>query len=172
MLKDYGELLKDDPRYAGRASAFSRRVRDISEFLDELGVEEDMGPLPLKVTYDDPCHLLHAQGIKTAPRRLLRRIPELQLVELRDADRCCGSAGIYNITHPDMAARILAEKIAQVERTGAQVVASGNPGCLLQIQQGLRARGLDIKTVHPIELLDRAYRAAAAPTGDTDDRTK
>ncbi len=172
MLKEYGHLLKDDPRYAGRAAAFSRRVKDISEFLDELGVTGEMGRLPLKVTYDDPCHLLHAQGIKAAPRRLLARIPGLQLVELRDADRCCGSAGIYNITHPEMAARILADKIDHVKRTGAQVVVSGNPGCLIQIGLGLRAQRIPVETAHPIELLDRAYRAAAPPTGGRDDRSK
>ena len=168
MLKEYGELLKDDPRYAARAAAFSSRVRDICEFLDEVGIRGKLGAVPLKVTYDDPCHLLHAQGIKAAPRKLLRSIPGLELVELHDSDRCCGSAGIYNITHPDMAAQLLANKVASVERTGADAVATGNPGCLLQIQQGLRARGLDTPVLHPIELIDRAY-TAAKNAGGTDD---
>lgn len=158
MLKEYGQLLKDDPVYAGRAAAFSHRVKDISEFLDMLEIGGEMGRLELKVTYDDPCHLLHAQGIRSAPRNLLRRIPGIEFVEMRDSDRCCGSAGIYNIMQPGLANRILAEKIANIERTGASVVATGNPGCLLQIEAGLRARKLAIRVVHPVELLDEAYR--------------
>ncbi len=161
MLKEYGQLLKDDPVYAGRARAFSARVKDIAEFLDTFGINRDMTPLKLKVTYDDPCHLLHGQGIRQAPRNLLRSIPGLELVELQDADRCCGSAGIYNLTHPDMAARILEEKIANILKTGAEVVATGNPGCMLQIGAALRERGLSVEVVHPIELLDRAYRRSA-----------
>jgi len=157
MLKEYDELLADDPAYAQRARTFSGRVRDISEFLDAIGIDRSMERLDMKVTYDDPCHLLHAQGIKAAPRNLLRAIPGIQFVELREADRCCGSAGIYNITQPEMAARILDEKIANIIRSGAQVVTSGNPGCLLQIQAGLRAKNLSTRVMHPIELLDQAY---------------
>jgi glycolate dehydrogenase iron-sulfur subunit len=166
MLKEYGQLLKDDPLYAERASAFSHRVKDISEFLDMLDISGDMGRLDLKVTYDDPCHLLHAQGVRAAPRNLLRRIPGIEFVEMRDSDRCCGSAGIYNITQPGLAGRILADKISNIERTGASVVATGNPGCLLQIQAGLRARKLPVRVVHPVELLDEAYRRGsdAGPT--------
>ncbi len=160
MLKEYGRLLEDDPRYAQRAAAFSEKVKDICEFLDGIGVDGGLGALPARVTYDDPCHLRHAQRIKAAPRKLLQSIPGLELVELKDADRCCGSAGIYNITHPEMAGRILEEKIANVQRTGAEAVATGNPGCLLQIRRGLRDRGLAIEVVHPVELLDRSYRAA------------
>lgn len=159
ILKEYGALLADDPAFAPRARAFSRRVRDISEFLDALGIERPMERVELKVTYDDPCHLLHGQGVKAAPRNLLRAIPGIQLVELRDADRCCGSAGIYNITQPEMAARILDEKIGNIIRSGAQVVASGNPGCLLQLRAGLRAKNLPTRVVHPIELLDQAYQS-------------
>jgi glycolate oxidase iron-sulfur subunit len=162
MLKEYGELLKDDPDYAGRAARFSRRVKDIAEFLDELGIRSGMGEIRARITYDDPCHLLHGQGIKAAPRNLLRSIPGIELVELRDSDRCCGSAGIYNITHPEMASAILAEKIDNLSRTGADIVASGNPGCLLQIRQGLRAAQISMETAHPVELLDRAYQKARA----------
>jgi glycolate oxidase iron-sulfur subunit len=158
MLKEYGQLLKGDPAYAERASAFSHRVKDISEFLDMLEIGAGMGRLELKVTYDDPCHLLHAQGIRSAPRNLLRRIPGIEFVEMRDSERCCGSAGIYNIMQPALASQILGEKIANIERTGASVVATGNPGCLLQIEAGLRARKLAIRVVHPVELLDEAYR--------------
>jgi len=159
MLKEYAHLLEEDPVFAERALAFSRRVKDISEYLDFIGLNQKLGRLDLKVTYDDPCHLLHGQGIKAAPRNLLKSIPGLQLVELRDADRCCGSAGIYNLTQPEMAARILDDKIGNLARTGAQVVASGNPGCLLQIAQGIRSRNLPMGTAHPVELLDRAYQA-------------
>jgi glycolate oxidase iron-sulfur subunit len=167
MLKDYGHLLADDPVYASRAHEFSRRVMDISEYLDSIGLDTRLGPLDVKVTYDDPCHLLHGQGIKAAPRNLLRSIPGLQLVELREADRCCGSAGIYNLIHPEMSARIAEDKIANIARTGAPIVASGNPGCLMQINQALRAKNLPVKAVHPIELLDRAY--AARSSGATPD---
>jgi glycolate oxidase iron-sulfur subunit len=158
MLKEYGELLQDDPSYAERATAFSRRVRDVSEFLDGIGIDRDMQPVTLKVTYDDPCHLLHAQGIKMAPRNLLNSIPGIELVEARDSDRCCGSAGVYNVMQPEMADRILEEKIENIRKTGAQVVATGNPGCLLQIETGIRRHGLRMEVVHPVELLDRAYR--------------
>jgi glycolate oxidase iron-sulfur subunit len=158
MLKEYGELLADDPVFAQRALDFSRRVRDVCEYLDSIPIHRMMERVDLKVAYDDPCHLLHAQGIKSAPRNLLRTIPGLQLVELRDADHCCGSAGIYNILQPEMSARILEGKIANIIRSGAEVIASGNPGCILQIQAGLDARNLPIQVVHPIELLDRAYR--------------
>jgi glycolate oxidase iron-sulfur subunit len=158
MLKEYGELLRDDPVYAVRAAEFSRRVKDISEYLAELGIYSDMGRLEMKATYDDPCHLAHGQGIRTAPRRILRSIPGLEFVELRDSERCCGSAGIYNITQPELAAGILEEKISNLKLTGAEVVASGNPGCLLQIQNGLRRSGVKMKVAHPVELLDMAYR--------------
>jgi Fe-S oxidoreductase len=174
MLKEYGELLKDDPDYAGRAARFSGRVKDISEFLDELGIRVEMGEVHARVAYDDPCHLLHGQGIRAAPRNLLRSIPALELVELPDAERCCGSAGIYNITHPEMASAILADKLANLSKTGADIVASGNPGCLLQIRQGLKAAQIRMETAHPVELLDRAYQkhGSADPLrGATGERT-
>ncbi len=158
MLKEYATLLADDAAFAQRAQAFSRRVHDVSEFLDNLVIDRKMERVDKKVAYDDPCHLLHAQNIRTAPRNLLRIIPGIQLVELRDSDRCCGSAGIYNLTQPEMAERILEEKIANIIRSGAHVVATGNPGCLLQIQTGLRAKKLPVRVVHPVELLDEAYR--------------
>jgi glycolate oxidase iron-sulfur subunit len=158
MLKEYGHLLSEDAAYAGRAREFSRRVSDISEYLDAMGIDRNLAPLDWKVTYDDPCHLLHAQKVKAAPRNLIRAIPGIQFVELRDADRCCGSAGVYNITQPEMAARILDEKVANIIRSGAQVVVTGNPGCLIQIQSGLREKNQSTRVMHPIELLDQAYR--------------
>ena len=159
MLKEYGHLLEDDPAYRERAYAFSRRVKDISEYLDLIGLNKKLGRLEMRVAYDDPCHLLHGQGIKAAPRNLLASIPGLQLVPLPDADRCCGSAGIYNITHPEMAALIRDEKVACIARTGAEVVATGNPGCIMQISQGLQASNLPVRVLHPIELLDQSYQA-------------
>jgi glycolate oxidase iron-sulfur subunit len=164
MLKEYGHLLEDDPAYAERAREFSRRVRDVSELLDSLGLDPRLGRVERKVAYDDPCHLLHGQGIKQAPRNLLRAVPGLVLVELRDADRCCGSAGIYNLTQPEMSARILDEKMSNVARSGAEIVATGNPGCLLQIAQGIRERRLAMEVLHPIEILDSAYRAYREPS--------
>jgi glycolate oxidase iron-sulfur subunit len=164
MLKEYGHLLHDDPAYAGRAREFSHRVKDIAEYLDLIGLDTRLGSLEVKVTYDDPCHLLHGQGIKAAPRNLLRAIPGLQLVELREADRCCGSAGIYSLVHPELSAKILEDKIANITRTGAQIVATGNPGCLMQINQALRARKLSVRAVHPIELLDQSYAAKPPAT--------
>ncbi|MGH8247341.1 MAG: (Fe-S)-binding protein [Gammaproteobacteria bacterium] len=162
MLKEYGQLLAEDPVYRERAYAFSRRVKDISEYLDSIGLNKRLGRLNTKVAYDDPCHLLHGQGIKAAPRNLLARIPGLQLLNLPDADRCCGSAGIYSITHPEMAARITAEKIRCIAGTGAEIVATGNPGCLMQINQGLAAQGLRARALHPVELLDQSYQAYSA----------
>jgi Fe-S oxidoreductase len=156
-LKEYGEWLAGDPQFASRARDFCRRVRDISDFMDTVGMDRNLGRLDLKVAYDDPCHLLHAQKIKSAPRNLLKSIPGLELVDLRDADRCCGSAGIYNLVHPDMSERILDDKIANILRSGAQVVATGNPGCMLQIQSGLRRKHLSIRVAHPVELLDQSY---------------
>ncbi len=165
MLKEYGHLLKDDPEYAERARKFSARVRDISELLEQIGVAGTMAPVKAKVAYDDPCHLLHGQGVRTQPRDLLRRIPGIEMIELPDADRCCGSAGIYNITQPEMSARILEEKIANIAGTGAEVVATGNPGCILQIRAGLLAKNLSVRVVHPVELLDQAYRRWKAEDG-------
>jgi glycolate oxidase iron-sulfur subunit len=156
-LKEYGHLLADDQEYAERAARFAARVRDVSEWLDQVGVRPPTVPVPLSVTYQDACHLRHAQGIHEAPRRLLRAIPGLELVELAGASDCCGSAGIYNLTQPDLADRLLSQKIDRVATTGARCLAVGNPGCAIQIASGLRARGIRMAVVHPVELLDRAY---------------
>jgi glycolate oxidase iron-sulfur subunit len=158
MLKEYGQLLQDDPRYAEPARAFSARVRDVSEFLVALPLARPTGELRLRVTYQDPCHLAHAQRIRQQPRELLRVIPGLQLVEMRDADRCCGSAGVYNVTQHELSLRLLQSKMANVVATGADVVASGNTGCLLQLAYGVRQAGLNVRVVHPVELLDEAYK--------------
>jgi len=164
MLKQYGELLAEDPVYAARAAAFSARVRDVSELLAPLPIEPPSAGLAARVTYHDACHLAHAQGIRTEPRHLLGQIPGVELVELGEADTCCGSAGSYNLTEPAMARRLGDRKAKHVMATGADIVAVGNPGCAMQIQASLRRCGSRIEVCHPIELLDRAYRRSEGAT--------
>ncbi|QBD78239.1 4Fe-4S dicluster domain-containing protein [Ktedonosporobacter rubrisoli] len=158
-LKEYGHLLRDDPAYASRAEAFSAKVKDISEFLVGLDWSHGMGPLARKVAYHDACHLAHGQKIKQQPRQLLKAIPGLALVDLKEADWCCGSAGIYNITNQDMANELLERKMNNIVATGANTIATGNPGCMMQIALGARERGMDLEVMHPVQLLDEAYRA-------------
>jgi glycolate oxidase iron-sulfur subunit len=147
-----GAALKDT------GDSFGRKVRDATEFLADAGLRERPGPLALRVAYDDPCHLLHGQRIAAAPRALLRAIPELELFDLPGHRDCCGAAGIYNLTQPAMAATLLARKVQAIRDTAPQAVATGNPGCLLQIGAGVAAAGLDVEVLHPLELLARAYR--------------
>ncbi|HWV58085.1 MAG TPA: heterodisulfide reductase-related iron-sulfur binding cluster [Longimicrobiales bacterium] len=157
-MKEYGELLADDPGVD--AAGFSRRVRDVSELLHELGVAPP-GPVQLRVTYDAPCHLQHAQRITAAPVELLRAIPGVELVPLAGADQCCGGAGIYGITHPDLAGRILDDKVRAIQDTGADVVVTPNPGCIMQIGAGLILSGSRVRVRHPIELLDESFRSGS-----------
>lgn len=158
-FKLYGRWLEHDPRWRERAARFSARVRDINEFLDESGVAPPTGALTgsPRVTYDDPCHLCHAQGVTRAPRALLGAIPGIEYVELPEAQWCCGSAGTYNITQPAMAEIILRDKVEHIRSTGADIVASANPGCMLQLEAGLRRYGVKGKVRHVVELLDEAY---------------
>ncbi len=159
-LKEYGHLLHDDPDWAARAAAFAAKVKDVSEWLAGIGLNTAaMRPLDLTVTYQEPCHLAHAQRIAAQPRALLRAIPGLRLVEMRESSLCCGSAGIYNVTQPEMAARLGARKLDNAEATGADVVVTANPGCHLQLSGGLRARGSRTAVRHIVELLDAAYGA-------------
>ncbi|HEX7088953.1 MAG TPA: heterodisulfide reductase-related iron-sulfur binding cluster [Longimicrobiales bacterium] len=158
-MKEYGELLAGEPAYAERARALAGRVRDVAEFLVELGPVRGAA-LPVRVTYDAPCHLHHAQRITRAPLELLAAIPELELVPLPGADECCGGAGIYGLLHPELGGRILADKVAAVKATGAEVVATPNPGCMMQIGAGLALAGEATAVVHPIELLAESYRRA------------
>ena len=158
-LKEYGELLGDDPVYASRAREFAAKVRDVSEWLMEIGIETPEGRFGARVAYHDACHLAHGQKITAAPRKLLRSIPELELVEIAESDTCCGSAGIYNLTQPELARRLQQRKIDFIAESGASVLATGNPGCLAWIQQGLQERGIAIEVRHPIEILDAAYRS-------------
>ncbi|HVA90348.1 MAG TPA: heterodisulfide reductase-related iron-sulfur binding cluster [Chloroflexota bacterium] len=158
-LKEYGHLLADDPEYAARAAEFSRRVRDINELLAALSLRAPSVALRNRVTYQDACHLAHAQRIREQPRAVLQAIPGLELVELAGSDVCCGSAGIYNLTQPAMSRELLDRKMDAVEASGAEILAVANPGCAIQIGAGIRARGLAMTVVHPVDLLDRAYRA-------------
>jgi glycolate oxidase iron-sulfur subunit len=148
-MKEYGHWL-DDPD----VRRFAERTRDVSEIL--ATAELPLGRLDLTVTYHDACHLAHGQRVRAEPRALLRRIPGLTLVELAESDLCCGSAGVYNLFEPDVAERLLERKIDRIVETGARVVATGNPGCLLQIARGARLRGLDLEVLHPVELLSRS----------------
>ena len=157
-MKEYGWLLKDDAKWSARASAFAAKVKDATEYLGDLGMSEAPGMLHGRVTWDDPCHLLHGQKIRAQPRALLAAIPGLEVVPLEEADWCCGSAGTYNVTQPDLARSILERKIANIVRTGADTVVTANPGCLMQIQSGLRQAGSGVRVVHLLDLLDEAYR--------------
>lgn len=156
-LKEYGHLLKDDPAWAQRAAAFSSRVRDVLEFLDEIGLAPDMGRVQATVTYQDACHLAHAQRITAPPRRLLGQIPGVTLREMNESSVCCGSAGIYNMTQPEMAKRLGRRKAENVVAAQAEIVATANPGCALQMRAHLREAGGSTDVKHVIELLDEAY---------------
>ncbi|MHB1169320.1 MAG: (Fe-S)-binding protein, partial [Longimicrobiales bacterium] len=145
--------------WAARAGRVATRVRDIFEFLVERGVRTG-APLPLRVTYDAPCHLHHGQRITRAPLDVLATIPGVELIPLDDSEECCGGAGIYGIQHPDLGGRIVNDKLDAIARTGAEVVVTGNPGCIMQIGAGLVLRGDDRPVLHPIELLDESYRRA------------
>ncbi len=161
-LKEYGELLEDDPIWAERAHAFTQKVRDVNELVATLDFAHDLGRIEKRVTYQDACHLAHGQRIREAPRQIIRAIPGVELVEMAEPDFCCGSAGIYNLTHPDMAARLLELKMANVEATRAEMVVAPNPGCIIQIAAGVRQRGLPMEVIHPIDLLERSYRLGEA----------
>jgi glycolate oxidase iron-sulfur subunit len=157
-LKEYGDLLEDDPAYAAKAREFTALMRDVTEFLGSIELNREMAPVDCIVTYQDSCHLAHGQRIRTAPRKLLAAIPGLKLREMRSADVCCGSAGIYNVVENAMAMQILAGKMEAVNATGASVIATANPGCMLQLQAGVRLHGSGQRVVHVVELLDEAYR--------------
>ena len=155
-LKAYGHLLQGDPEWSARAERFAAKVRDVTEYLASLPGATPLGALAARVTYQEPCHLVHAQRIKVEPRALLRRVAGLELIEMAESDVCCGSAGSYNIQQPEFADALLARKLDAIERTGADVVVSANPGCMLQIQSGLAERGRPLEVLHVVEVLDRA----------------
>jgi glycolate oxidase iron-sulfur subunit len=157
-MKEYGHLLRDDPDYADRARAFSERVMDVSEFLAEIKPAAERHPLPVSVAYHDACHLGHAQGVRKQPRAVLKGIPGVEIREIKEAEICCGSAGIYNMVEPEPAAELGERKANNVLKTGAQMLVTSNPGCILQIQASLKKMGCDIPTAHPMEVLDASLR--------------
>jgi glycolate oxidase iron-sulfur subunit len=159
-MKEYGALLGDDPFWSARAATFSARVRDVMEVIAELDLQlpRHLHPLPARVAYHDACHLAHAQGVRLQPRAVLGRIPKLELVDLKESDVCCGSAGIYNLVAPQAADELGDRKAANVVASGADLLTAGNGGCLLQIQAALRRAGRPLPVVHPVELLDASIR--------------
>ncbi len=157
-LKHYASLLENDPAYRQRARLWDRKVKDIHEWLVTTGIELPKSAPPQVVTYHESCHLAHGQKITLQPRQLLRAIPNLVLVELTESAWCCGSAGVYSLVQPEMAGQLLDRKLRHIQRTGATTVATGNPGCLLQLINGARQQGLNLRVVHPVTLLAEAYR--------------
>ena len=157
-MKEYADLLADDPSYADRAGAFSDRVRDISEFLIEQGTIAVRHPLEVSVAYHDACHLAHAQGVRSQPRELLRAIPGLELREIAEPELCCGSAGIYNVLFPEPAQELGDRKAANVVRTGADLLVTANPGCLMQVAAALKRTGRQLGMAHTVEVLDASIR--------------
>lgn len=163
-LKEYDELLKNDAQYKESSHLFVKKTKDVSEFLVDLGVIPPTASLDMSVTYHDACHLAHAQGIRQAPRQILEMIPGLQLQVMPDSDRCCGSAGIYNMTQPEMASQLLDRKLDDIP-SGCDAVAMGNPGCMMQLQVGVVKYNRSEQIVHTIQLLNWAYEKEASTGG-------
>jgi glycolate oxidase iron-sulfur subunit len=159
LLKEYGPLLEDDPLYAARAEAFSQRVKDVTEYLAKGEIRRG-AEVNLPVTLDAPCHLYHAQRVMTAPQQVLAAIPGIEYKQLEGMQDCCGGAGIYNLSEPEMSEAILSDKIAKVKATGAKILATANPGCHMQLGAGARMFKADCQVVHVVELLDESYRKA------------
>ncbi|HET6818570.1 MAG TPA: heterodisulfide reductase-related iron-sulfur binding cluster [Mycobacteriales bacterium] len=160
-MKDYAEVLADEPGWAERAAAFAAKVRDVTELLADLGPVAPRHPLPLTAAYHDACHLSHAQGVRIQPRELLAGIPDLQLREIAEADICCGSAGVYNLFQPDAARALGDRKAAHVLDTGADVLVTANPGCLLQIHAAAERAGRTVALAHTVQVLDASIRGVA-----------
>jgi glycolate oxidase iron-sulfur subunit len=158
-MKEYGTLLEQDAVYASRARAFSERVRDVTELLAVAGPRRG-AKVSCSVAYDHPCHLLHAQGVESAPLDVLAAIPGVEVRVVQKADECCGGAGIYGMTHPDLGSQIGGDKIKAVRAEQADVACTPNPGCMMQIGAGLRIQGQSGAVVHPVELLDESYEKA------------
>ncbi len=157
-LKHYAKLLEGEPAYEQRAHEWDRKVKDVHEWLAQTGIAEPSAGPEQVVTYHESCHLCHGQKVSSQPRELLRAIPGVKLVELPEANWCCGSAGIYNLTQPEMADQLLERKMKHIRSTRCEVVATGNPGCLLQIVNGAKKEGIELRAVHPVTLLAEAYR--------------
>ena len=158
MIKEYPELFEHDPAWHARAVAFSSKVKDISEFLAGIELNGSLGSLPLTVTYQDSCHLLHGQKVRTPPREMLAAIPDLRFRELPLSEICCGSAGVYNVEHTEMSMALLEKKMQMIETTGADTIVTANPGCMLQLRVGVEKYGKRQRVLHVVELLDEAYR--------------
>jgi glycolate oxidase iron-sulfur subunit len=161
MLKDYAHILPGESH--DEAARFVAKVKDISEFLMALGPIPPGKGIPLSVTYHDACHLCHGQQIRSQPRALLAMIPDLEVLPLEESEICCGAAGTYNLTQPEMSQRLARRKLDHIEATGAAMVVTGNVGCILQIARATKERGRPIEVAHPIDLLDRAYRGDESP---------
>jgi glycolate oxidase iron-sulfur subunit len=159
IMREYGELLADDPAYAAAAADVSARVRDVSELLAGAGPRPGV-EIRARVAYDPPCHLLHAQGVDESPARVLDAVPGLVRVPVERASECCGGAGVYGMTHPALGGRIGTDKAEALLASGADLVATGNPGCAMQIGATMKLRGDGRPVVHPVELLDESYRRA------------
>jgi len=162
-MKEYGHLLKDDPAYAEKAQRLGGLVKDISEFLTALPLTPPERSVRLRVTYQDACHLAHAQRITQQPRDLVRQIPGVDLVEMQEASLCCGAAGLYTVSQPEMSRRLLERKVRAILDTKAEVVVSSNPGCMMQVQAGLRRAGSSVRVLHLVDLLDEAYGGQGQP---------
>jgi glycolate oxidase iron-sulfur subunit len=162
-LKEYDQLFPDDEKAKQKAEQFRDKMRDVTEFLAALGLRPPEKEARLRVTCQDSCHLLHGQKVRHAPRELLRAIPGIELVEMKLADHCCGSAGIYNLLHPEIAGELLAEKMEHARATSADVIVTANPGCILQLRTGAQQYGTGQQVLHVVELLDRAYRKGNQP---------
>jgi glycolate oxidase iron-sulfur subunit len=168
-VKDYGHLLRDDPNYAARANVFAAKCRDITEFLGAIEPKAKRNPLKLRVAYHDACHLQHAQNIRIEPRQLLAAIPGIELLEIAEPAICCGSAGIYNLVQPDAANTLGDRKAELIAPLNADVIATGNPGCLLQLRSALARAGHKIPVVHTVQLLDASLfdRLSASTSAST-----
>jgi glycolate oxidase iron-sulfur subunit len=158
-LKEYHQILHEDPAYADKAAQFTAKMKDINEFLASIELNPAMGRVNIVVTYQDSCHLAHGQKIKAAPRKLLKSVPGLKLQEMPMSDLCCGSAGVYNVVQNEMAMRILEKKMASIETTKASVIVTANPGCMIQLMAGSRLYGQGQEVAHIVQILDKAYAA-------------
>ncbi|PLR82103.1 glycolate oxidase [Bacillus canaveralius] len=165
MLKEYPELFREDPAWHEKAEEFSAKVEDIAKYLHDTGYEKPKAAINARITYHDACHLAHGQGVRTEPRSILLDIPGVDMVHMPNADRCCGSAGIYNITNPDMAGAVLESKMENVP-ADVEMISMGNPGCMLQMAIGVQKYGRDQKVVHTVQLLDWAYQKEADLEGE------
>lgn len=166
-MREYGRLLREDTHYAERAKRFSEKVKDVTEFLISIDFKKPAKPISKRVTYHEPCHLAHAQSITNPPREMLHSIPGLELVELNESTWCCGSAGIYNIIHNEESMRLLKRKMENIKNTNADILVTGNPGCLAQLRYGLQSEAINMELLHPVTLLLRAYGTSEANESTT-----